>query len=373
MTDVVELTKALIAAPSFVDDANNESAVAQLLVNILGANPRLTVQTQAVSEGRFNIIATTAGEPSLLLAGHMDTVPLCSGWSRALTGEVDGNRLYGLGAYDMKGGLGAIVSAVLNAEQLPAGLTLLFYCDEEYDFAGMKAYLASYDGPRPQLAVVAEPSDEMIWNSHRGIAEMAVKVRGRSAHASRPYEGVNAITGALAACEAFSERIVSPDDELGVTTVNVAGITGGLQDASGTVFVQSNAVPDYAEFTLDIRTSKEEYIGSYLADLLETETRAAGCEVIDIEVRHDLGALKTPPAELGALQDAMTAAGLPIEYADGKKKGYGDAQMLRQAWAIPVCNFGPSGSGMHGADEFVDIDSLRRTEQVYAALLNSFA
>ena len=101
--------------------------------------PWLRLSRQDIGEGRFNVVAKSDGEPQLLLAGHLDTVELKTGWNHNPAGEIAGNRLYGVGSIDMKSGIACIVAALDGLEPVP-GLTLLFYCDEEYDFKGMRHF-----------------------------------------------------------------------------------------------------------------------------------------------------------------------------------------------------------------------------------------
>lgn len=375
MIDVVELTHQLIRIPSFVAKDANESDKAAFLFELMSKDPRLSVTKQQVAEGRFNVVATTPGLPSLLLAGHMDTVPPCSGWTvDPFAGQIHEEKLYGLGAVDMLGGLAAIVAAVLNSAEIPSGLTVLLYCDEEYDFEGMKTFIEQqvWEKP-PKLGVVGEPTSLGIWNSHRGIVELDIVVAGRSAHASRPDEGINAVEVVVDACREVTSRLGDdPDPVLGVSSLNMAGLRGGMLGPDGQVVIQPNAVPDRAEAIIDIRTSTSAYTAEKLSKLLTEAIERAGGTLTELRVNHSLGSLNTATESLGSLVEAVASLGREVNFLDGKNKGYGDGQMLAERFGIPVANFGPSGEGMHGPDEYVDIGSLRDSEHVYRQLITNF-
>src|SRR5690606_27546138 len=78
------------------------------------------------------------------------------------------------------------------------GLTMLFYCDEEYDFEGMRKFIGGLRKTQiPKFAIVLEPTDLGIWNAHRGLVELSYSHFGRSGHAARPSSGRNAIDGMM--------------------------------------------------------------------------------------------------------------------------------------------------------------------------------
>ena len=137
--NTLQLTKKLISIPSYVGEKNNEKKIGDFIYKYLKQVPFLIkVEKQKVEGARFNVIATDGSKPKLLLIAHMDTVEP-RGWQKhnPFRGTIKGNRLYGLGSMDMKGGMAAILSA-LKSFKKTKDLMLLFYCDEEYDFKGMK-------------------------------------------------------------------------------------------------------------------------------------------------------------------------------------------------------------------------------------------
>jgi len=220
--DTVEITRKLISIPSYVDESHNESNVGEFIYDYLKSMGRFVVEKQMVEGNRFNIIAHDGKPAKLMFCCHMDTVPFSGGWQRnPLMAQVEENRIYGLGACDMKGGTAALLTA-LQSVQETSGLFLLFEVDEEYYFKGMQTFLNEYQQFRPDLAVFPEPGLE-IGNGHRGLIEVNCKVRGKSAHAARPDLGKNAILGACQAVEhLMSELEYYQSPFLGKTSCNLA-------------------------------------------------------------------------------------------------------------------------------------------------------
>jgi Acetylornithine deacetylase/Succinyl-diaminopimelate desuccinylase and related deacylases len=138
MNKTLELTKQLVAIPSWVGPGCDEGQIGEFVYNWLRKNTQLTVIKQQVKDDRFNVIATGQGPTRSVLVGHMDTVEPRAGWlSDPWTPVIKNDRLFGLGATDMKGSLAAMLTAVSEVKNTN-GLMVLCYIDEEYDFAGMR-------------------------------------------------------------------------------------------------------------------------------------------------------------------------------------------------------------------------------------------
>jgi acetylornithine deacetylase len=133
----------------------------------------------------------TGGGRTLLLNGHLDTVGVV-GMERPFGAELRNGRLYGRGAYDMKGALAAalIAAARAGAEQLAGDVVVACVIDEELASAGTERLLTRRAA---DVAVVCEPTHERIVVAHKGFVGFEVETRGRAAHGSRPDLGIDAI------------------------------------------------------------------------------------------------------------------------------------------------------------------------------------
>ena len=202
------------------------------------ADAGLEVALQEVAPGRPNVIARWkgGGGPHLLLTGHLDTVPVGEGWTRDPFGaEVEGKRLYGRGACDMKGGLAAMLGAIVDLQRRgeePAGdVTVAAVVGEEEDSAGTRALVAQ--GMHADRAVLAEPTSMQLVISNRGLLNFRVVVKGASAHASAPALGRNAVTAAAAIVlelESIADELTRrPHPQFGPPSLTVGTIHGGTR------------------------------------------------------------------------------------------------------------------------------------------------
>jgi len=250
---LISLTRKIISFNT-VNPPGNERPCANYLGGILeGAGFR--VKTYEFAEKRTSLVASLKGReerPPLCFSGHLDTVPLGrASWRMdPFVGETEGDKIYGRGASDMKGGIAAMVMMALRVAELPnlkAGLTLVLTAGEETGCEGAR-YLAETAGAleRAGALVIGEPTSNVPLIGHKGAVRFELITRGRTAHASMPEEGDNAIyraARALAKLESFDFKV--PEHlVLGKPTLNVGTISGGIA---------INSVPDYVSMGVDIR------------------------------------------------------------------------------------------------------------------------
>lgn len=375
--NTIEITQALIRIPSYVDKQTNEQQIAEWIFTFLQQFSFLTVEKQYIDDQRFNVVATSAGEPRLLLAGHMDTVEPKQGNRRdPFNPIIENGKLYGLGSYDMKGGIAAILASLQDIQN-PSGLVLLFYCDEEYDFAGMKTFLAQQQSTIAELAIVAEPSNLQIWNAHRGLIEISFALRGKTGHASNPENGKNAISGmmkTLSQLQTWLQQFETPS--LGAPSLNVAYIQGGLslgkKENTMQLGKQGNNIADYAECVIDIRTTSPDLKANTVSEYMQRCVEEQQLQLDALTIRHDLGALCTDPTELRRVEDVLQVVSGEAVYRNPEGLGYGDGQMIWERFNVPVINLGPTGAGMHAQDEYVEVDSLEQLRNMYLQIINEY-
>lgn len=374
--DVVELTKKLISIPSYVDGKVNEKKLADFIYEYIKRFPFLTeIKKQKVEGSRYNIIASDGAKPKLLLAGHMDTVEP-RGWRNdPFKPWLKGSRLYGLGSMDMKGGIAAILAALTGVKQTN-GLSLLFYCDEEYDFKGMAKFVKERKAG-PKIAVVTEPTNLKIWNGARGIIKISIEVLGQTAPASRPDKGRNAITGLVAAVEELANRLAGyKNKNLGASTCNLASISGGLAvEKRGYGFEidsKGDAVPNIARAGLDIRGGSCVLTVEVIKKILADNLKKNGFRLNNFKVLHNLGTFYSATGELRTVELAIKGIVGKAEYLNLQQMGYQDIQMLNKKFKTTAFSFGPVGGNRHQPDEWVDIRSLVKTREVCQKLIEEF-
>ena len=254
---MLDLAQELIRIPSFKTE---ETEVARFLSSFLEKRD-YDVQLQEVEPGRFQTVAVlkgTGGGKSLMLNGHIDIDPLAMGWKRdPWTPAIEGDRIYGGGIRNMKGGVSSMIEAAeairQSGTELKGDLVLACVVGELQGGVGT-TYLCQH-GPLADMAVVPEPfGADNILTVHAGVLEMAIHVLGNSRHISRKEEAVDAIAKMCKAVPAISnvEFTYTPREDLpGLPRINVGTIIGGRgrdYDLRG-----PNWVSDFCTVIVDVR------------------------------------------------------------------------------------------------------------------------
>ncbi|HEY2998499.1 MAG TPA: succinyl-diaminopimelate desuccinylase [Acidimicrobiales bacterium] len=346
MTDLLASTADLVAIPS---ESHAEAALADHVEQRLRSLDHLTV-----TRIDDNVVARTdlGRDVRLVVAGHLDTVPVNGNG----TPRVDGEVLWGLGAADMKGGL-AVMIALAEAVPDPAiDVTWVFYTAEEV--AAEHNGLGHLFARRPDLvagdaAVLGEPTDAAIEAGCQGTMRLRVVLTGARAHTARPWMGRNALHRAgrvLAALDGYEARRPVIDGCEFREALQAVFVSGG---------VAANVVPDHAEITLNHRYAPDRsadearaHVESVLAPYLEDGDTV---EVLDVADAARPGLTHPLLAALRTRHD------LPVR----AKLGWTDVSRFAAA-GIPAVNFGPGDSTLaHTRDERVERSSL---DDVYTAL-----
>ncbi|MFH8937928.1 succinyl-diaminopimelate desuccinylase [Streptomyces griseosporeus] len=336
--DVVSLTRALVDTPS---ESGAEAALADAVEGALRALPHLVVDRV----GDSVVARTGLGRPErVVLAGHLDTVPAAGN----LPARLDGERVYGLGACDMKGGVAVALRIAAGVPRPSRDLTFVFYaCEEvESDRNGLRRILAERPGlvADAGLAILMEPSGAGVEAGCQGILTADVVVRGERAHTARAWQGVNAAHKAA--------PVLRRLDEHRAERVVVDGLEyrEGLSAVAVRAGVAGNVVPDECVVTVDYRfapSRSEAQAEAYVRGLFP------GYEVRVTEV--------VPGAaprldRVGGLVDALGGRPRP-------KLGWTDVARFA-ALGVPALNYGPGDPTLaHTAGEYVPVAHLRACEE----------
>jgi acetylornithine deacetylase len=277
--------------------------------------------------------------------------------------RVDGDRMYGRGAYDMKAGLAAALTAC--RESLGLGLAgdvvVAAVADEEHASIGVQEALRATGA---DAAVVTEPTEMVVAIAHKGFVWFEVEVTGRAAHGSRPHLGVDAIVKAgpvltgIGELDASLARHTHP--LLGRGSIHASLVEGGMELSS---------YPARCVIGLERRTLPGETPAAAEAeiDALLDRCRAADPELV-VERRT---LLVREPFEVPADADVVGAVSSAAEQVLGSPPAIGgvsywaDSAFIAAA-GIPTVLFGPSGEGAHAVEEWV---SVADTEAVARALV----
>jgi succinyl-diaminopimelate desuccinylase len=365
--EVMALAQALVRIPSHYPGPGEEGVVA-FLEEYLRARG-LAPFRQGVAPGRPNLVADLGeGEGGLILEGHTDVVTPGEEalWTHPpYAGVVEGGRLYGRGACDMKGGLAALVGALLAVKRVLGKprrpLRLAALVDEEGMMQGVKTFVQGGLARGFRGAVVAEPEEMEACLWQKGALRLRLRFPGRMAHGAMPYAGDNPIPKAARFLVGLAEQEGRWQEAFSHPYLGLPYLTPTRFLASAGEG-QLNVIPPWAEVALDVRTVP----GMDHDHLVAEVRRLAGVEV---EVLEDRPPVETPREDplVRAAEEALQLLGLPFRL--GGVPGATDGTFLR-AWAgLPVVVMGPGKKTLpHQTDEWVDLEEVVQAARVYAAL-----
>jgi acetylornithine deacetylase/succinyl-diaminopimelate desuccinylase family protein len=366
--DVIALLRDLVRIPSV---CGNEGEIGGFIAEWLRKN-ELPVQVVNVKPNRPNIVTSLKGAkpgPHVMLNGHMDTVEAGKGWIHdPFAGTVEDGRMYGRGTTDMKAGLACILwaAAKCKEEGLPrrGELTVAAVVDEEAIDLGTYALVQQGYTKGLDFAMVAESTGLQVVTAHRGRTMIEVTVHGRAAHSKWPNHGVNAIEKAAILLNALPQLRGPVHPRMGSSTVNALKIEGG-QDVM-------MLVPDQCRLVIDRCLVP----GYESRDALDEMRKLIGKLGIDAEAHFVKR--ETPfcePFELSEENEyvrliseaAMKVLGTRpnITYHEGPC----DSCILVNQGKTSTVEFGPSGGRLHESDEYVEVDSVGKSAEVYLEIL----
>jgi acetylornithine deacetylase len=373
VSDVAELTAQLVAIesinPDVVASGSGETDVARFVAEWCERAGLETTLSDA-APGRPNVVAVARGTGdgrSLMLNAHMDTVGV-AGMTDPFVPRVDDGRLYGRGAYDMKGSLAACMLATAEAARggLRGDVVLSAVSDEEFASIGTAAVAERWP---VDAAIVTEPTELCLAVAHRGFVHVEVETCGRAAHGSRPDLGIDAIAKigrVLVGIERLDTTLRARPTHryLGSGSVHASLIEGGQEFSS---------YPARCMLQAERRTIPGETVAQVEAELRAiVEQAAAGDPDFSASART---LVSRDPFEIGedeAVVDAVrrhAAAVLGEEPALVGVPFWADSALLAAA-GVPTVLFGPRGEGAHAEVEWVEIASLERCVEIYVAVVS---
>jgi acetylornithine deacetylase len=376
VNDLESLLSRLVAIdsvnPSLVPGARGEAEIGAFVAEWMRGKGLEVKLQETGAPGRENVIAVARGSGggrSLLLNAHMDTVGV-SGMSSPFQPVTRDGKLFGRGAMDTKGALAAFMSAAAEtrALKLRGDVILTAVVDEEYASIGTEAVARSW---KPDAAVVGEPSGLQVVTEHKGFVWFRIETAGVAAHGSLPDVGVDAILKmgkVLAALESIGLRLRAspPHRTLGTGSLHASLIEGGQELSS---------YPASCRLDVERRT-----IPGESADSAESEIRIAleGIAKTDPEfkatvkrtfARHPME-VRRDSAIVGVLAEQVRrVTGTPAVFSG--MSGWLDSALLDGA-GIPTVVLGPAGAGLHGIEEWVDLQSVRDCRDIILGTISDF-
>lgn len=370
--DVVALTRALVRSQS---PTGRESPAAATLAGALGDLGYDRVRIDAAG----NVVGELQrGEgPTLLLNGHIDTVPAGdpASWRHPpFEAVLEGGRVHGRGACDMKGAVAAMALAGRAAadDGVVGRIVMTGVVQEEIGGLGAR-YLAGQE--RADAIVLGEPSDLTLMLGHRGRCEVKAVFPGAMAHAARAELGRNALSRAARFVRALEQAELPTVPRLGRASATPTSLVTFPRDGT-------NVVPGSAELAIDYRTVPGETIDSVLERMRALDPDASFSVAQERFASEDGGvemmiARENRPYLLDEAHPAVAVAERALGAALGRRVEVStwwfatDAPHLA-ALGAPILGFGPGNPELaHTSGEYVEVAQLEQAVVGYRALIGA--
>jgi acetylornithine deacetylase/succinyl-diaminopimelate desuccinylase family protein len=377
MDDPVALTQALVR----IDSSNpalgsvpgpGETEIARFIGSWL---EHRDIETHWIEQtkGRPSVVGVVRGSgggKSLMFNGHIDTVTTLGYDHDPLGGEIKDGKLYGRGADDMKCGIAAAMStlAAAKGQNLRGDVIFTGVADEEATSIGTEQVLEA--GWRADAAIVNEPSGEEVIHAHKGFIWLEVDIHGLAAHGSMPTVGVDAITRAghfLVELDRYSQNLSTGwDDPLQAPSVHASTIKGGEEESS---------YPALCTVVIERRTIAGESVESVRQEfqtILDNLVKSVKDFTYDLRVTFDRPPFSIDPEHpFAALVGQVTSQVLGKKTKFSKGPYWTDCALLAGK-DIPVLLWGPTGDGLHGKEEWVEVASIERVTRGLGMIAQKF-
>lgn len=352
--DLLELTRALCDVPSVSGD---ERALADAVEAALRRYPHLEVLRD---DDAVMARVTGTGGGRVVVAGHIDTVPVADNLPTRVGVEDGRTVVWGRGTVDMKAGVAVQLAAAAALTQPVRDVTWVFYDNEEVE--SHRNGLGRLVRHHPQwlaadVAVLCEPTSGAIEGGCNGTLRVDVRVAGRAAHSARAWRGVNAIHGAapvLAALAGYEPRRATVDGLEFREGMSAVGIRGGIA---------GNVVPDECVVTVNFR---------FAPDRTEAEALAHVAELFD---GYEVTVTDTSPgARPGLDHPATQELARLVQERTGRppaaKQGWTDVARFAEL-GVPAVNLGPGDPSLaHADDERCPVDEIEACRDVLVRWLS---
>ena len=368
--ELVDLLTRMIAARTENPPGNESAAAAELDAYF----KRYSIPSESFAEkpGRVNLIGRIgSGGKTLLLPGHLDTVPAGDGWTvPPFAATIRGGRIFGRGASDDKGPTAAIALAgacLKECFQLKGSVLVAGVADEELGSTLGLEYLLREGKIAADFAIVPDVAGNMktLDLAEKGLLFVEIVSHGRQAHGSTPEKGVNALWNLIGLLNRIRERGIPMAQHalLSPPTFNLGMLNGGAAP---------NIVPGRASAVLDIRYlpgQSAEQMKGWLASLMRQTEREIKNSRFELHEKSSLPPTETPGDNplLTVIQDAARE----MTGRSPSPSGMSGATVAKQliARGIMAVGFAPGDSDQaHQADESVDIEELATYAKVIALI-----
>lgn len=370
--ELVNGVKEFVKIPSIL---GNEREGAKFLIEFLG-KLGFNSYLQLVEDERYNVICEVNGSQpgkTLLLNGHIDTVPVTEGWTfNPFEPKIVNGRLYGLGAVDMKSGLIALIyglKAFLEKvkDDFPGKIIYSAVVDEEGYSKGARKLVSQI---KADAAIIGEPYDGInrpVVIGATGKILLEIEVTGKAAHAFRPWLGVNAIEDAARIIVKIKDESLILDERFGRIEPTILKIEGGYK-------IYNVTLPEKCIFQLNRLTLPEENenkIVNWIREIIKKLNLKSKTTIKVKPPKYDGYIVDRKHEIVRAFKRAFYE-----EYKLDAKIGYRatitDANVITGEGGIPSIVYGANGGNAHMANEYVEIKSIIKAAKIYANTIKNY-
>lgn len=375
LPSAAELLSQLVAIdsvnPDLVPGGAGEANIAAFVATWL-EKAGLEVSLHEAASNRPNVIAVAKGVGhgrSLMLNAHLDTVGV-AGMEAPFQPRIADGRLYGRGAYDMKGSLAAcmLTMAAVQSMRLAGDVIFTGVVDEEYASIGTQAIANRW---KADAAIVTEPTGMQLCVAHKGFVWLEVETIGKAAHGSRPDLGVDAITKmgrVLVGLDQLAEQLQAGSRHplLGTGSIHASLISGGQELSS---------YPERCRLQIERRTipgETPEIAEAQVQAILDDIKRAD--PVFQASLRTTMVRDSFEIAEDAPIVTTLREQAASLLHTAPSITGatfWMDSALLSAA-GIPTVVFGPGGEGAHAVVEWVDLEQVAQCVDLYTATARAF-
>lgn len=346
---VVELTRRLVDIESVSGD---EATIADAVESAL----RGVAHLEVLRDGDAVVARTSLGRGRrVVIAGHLDTVPINQNVPARLEDDIDGAVLWGRGTVDMKGGCAVMLALAASVAEPVVDVTWVFYDHEEVDSSLNGLGRLARNHPEllaADFAILGEPSNGEVEGGCNGTLRADIRTHGRRAHSARSWMGDNAIHSLAPVLErlaSFRPESIEVDGLVYREGLNAVGIRGG---------VAGNVIPDEAVVSVNYRFAPSR------------DAAAASAVVRELFAEFEVEIVDLAEGARPGLDDPLVRAFVAAVGGEATPK-YGWTDVARfAALGIPAVNYGPGDPMLaHADDERVPVGQLDRCEQGLRAWL----
>lgn len=349
-------------------DTSRDEGIQEAFAFLKGWLEARSISHVQYDRGLPSLVAAVGDGPRIVVwNAHVDVVP---GRTEQFSPWRVNGRLYGRGAYDMKGSLAAVLIAAAEIARNPIGgdLIVTAVCDEEYASIGTASVLKRW---RADAAIVTEPTGLDVCIAHKGFVWMDVESEGVAAHGSRPDLGVDAIADMGPVLVGIGEldralRSTRRHALLGSGSIHASLITGGEE---------LSTYPAHCRLSVERRTVPGETAEQAQRELAEILSRAAGRERVSKYTLRTT--LERGPFEVGEDEDIVSTVRRAIHTATGREpRLYGETPWFDSALisgaGIRCVIFGPGGGGAHADVEYSELNDVKACAQTLVRAAAAF-